>query len=127
MARGILTEGIKGPDHLAEDDLRRHFPWFQGENLAKNLALVEKVRELTLARGCTVPQLAVNWVRHLSKKDGNPVIIPIPGATTVDRILENSKVIDLSSEEVAAIDSILKGFEVAGHRYPAALQASLEG
>lgn len=56
-------------------------------------------------------------VRSLSKKDGYPEIIPIPGATTVARVQENANATILTSEDVAAIDSILKEFEVAGDRY----------
>jgi pyridoxine 4-dehydrogenase len=69
----------------------------------------------------------LEWVRHLSQKDGNPEIIPIPGATTVDRIQENVKDYPLDGEESAAIASILKGFEVSGARYGGPQAALVEG
>ncbi|RDL42275.1 NAD(P)-linked oxidoreductase [Venustampulla echinocandica] len=127
LSRGLLTGDIKTPADLAETDMRHHFPRFQGENYAKNLELVQKVEELAREKGCTPAQLAINWVRHLSKRDGNPEIFPIPGATKVDRVLENSKVVELSNGEAAAIYSILKKFEVAGTRYPATHSTFLEG
>lgn len=66
-------------------------------------------------------------VRYLSKKDGYPEFIPIPGATTVARVQENAKAAVLSSEDVAAIDSILEKFEVAGDRYNSHGMASTLG
>ena len=61
-------------DDLAPDDYRRHSPRFQGENFARNLALVSRIHTLALSKGCTPSQLALAWV--LSQGDD---IVPIPG------------------------------------------------
>ena len=50
-----------------------------------------------------------------------PIIIPIPGATTAARVEENSKLIDLTDEEMAQIDATLAKFTPAGKRYPDAV------
>ena len=50
-------------------------------------------------------------------QNGNPEIYPIPGATTEQRVRENAKIVDLSNDELAKFDAILKKFEVAGARY----------
>ena len=50
-----------------------------------------------------------------------PTISPIPGATTAGRVDENSKLIDLTDEEMAHIDAILAKFTTAGERYPASI------
>jgi pyridoxine 4-dehydrogenase len=50
-----------------------------------------------------------------------PQIIPIPGATTEARVLENGKEYDLTTAELAAIDDILAKFTVVGDRYPAGM------
>jgi pyridoxine 4-dehydrogenase len=92
-------------------------PRFSKENFGKNLELVKDLQRVAKSKGCTPAQLAIGWVSHLSLKDGNPEIIPIPGATTEARVLENSRVITLSSSELAEIDVILKSFTVAGDRY----------
>ena len=63
LGRGFLTGAIKSPDDFAADDYRRMNPRFQGENFARNLALVAKVRELAQQRGCTPAQLALAWVQ----------------------------------------------------------------
>jgi len=102
-------------------------PRFSKENFPKNLELVEDVQKIAKQKGCTAAQVALAWVKHLSRRNGNPVIIPIPGATTEARIVENSRDITLSSSELEEIDSILKTFEVAGTRYPEFAMAHLEG
>lgn len=47
-----------------------------------------------------------------------PRIIPIPGATTIARVEENSKVVDLTDDEMAQIDATLAKVTPAGSRYP---------
>lgn len=47
-----------------------------------------------------------------------PTIIPIPGATTAERVKENAGAVKLTKEELGEIDAILKSHEVAGDRYP---------
>ena len=76
---------------------------------------------------CSLAHLAIGWVKHQSKKDGNPEIIPIPGATTAARVEENAKDGLLSINEPLKIDSILKKFEVAGNRYSEQGMAHAEG
>ena len=73
---------------------------------------------MAAAKKCTAAQFAINWVRCLSKKPGMPTIIPIPGGTTTAKVRENSKMIEISLEEMAPIDAILSKFEVKGGRYP---------
>lgn len=99
--------------------MRTHFPRFQAESLEKNLRLSEQVQTLAKKKGCTPAQLAINWVRCLSRRPGMPVIIPIPGSTTVERVSENAVVVDLTDEEMREIDETLAKFEIVGGRYPA--------
>ena len=74
LGRGFLTGQFKSLDDLAPDDFRRHSPRFQGENFQKNLEIVQKVKALSVAKGCTPSQLALAWV--LAKGED---IVPIPG------------------------------------------------
>ncbi len=115
----MLTGQIKSPDDLPKDDFRRHFPRFQPENFAINLQLVKQVEKLAAKKGCTPAQLAINWVRCLSRRPGMPTIIPIPGATTAARVDENSVEVDLSADEMDEIETTLAKFEIKGARYPA--------
>jgi aryl-alcohol dehydrogenase-like predicted oxidoreductase len=43
-------------------DFRGYSPRFQGENLEKNLALVERLRSVASDLGGTVAQVAIAWV-----------------------------------------------------------------
>lgn len=94
-------------------------PRFQGENFQKNLTIVDEVSKIAKQKGCTTGQLAIAWVANLSKQLSVSVI-PIPGATKVERVAENSKQISLTDDEVTEIDSVLKSFTVSGLRYPEA-------
>ncbi len=69
-------------------------------------------------KGCTPAQFAINWVRCQSKKPGMPAVIPIPGGSTAAKVAENTKLVDITLEELAEVDAILAKFEVAGPRYP---------
>ena len=116
LCRGVLTGGAPKrntdlPEHL------RHFPKFQDEVLQGNLRLTEEVEKLARQKGCTVAQVAIAWVRGMSGRNGLGVIVPIPGATTEARVLENCKDVRLTDEEMQQIEDILKKNKVIGERY----------
>ncbi|KAI1824879.1 putative aldo/keto reductase [Xylaria intraflava] len=117
IGRGMLTGQIKKAEDADPMIKAFKFPRFEGENFDKNMQLVHKVSELAAKKGCTPAQLAINWARALSKRPGMPTIIPIPGATTKARVDENSKLVDLTEDDLAQIDAILANFTVAGGRY----------
>jgi pyridoxine 4-dehydrogenase len=125
LGRGMLTGKFKKFEDFPQDSLLLQFgfPRFQQANFEKNVQLVEKAEQLAKKKGCTTAQLAINWTRSLSRRPGLPTIIPIPGATTEERVLENSKVIDFTDEELAEIDEILANFKTAGDRYPAIFES----
>lgn len=121
IGRGMLTNQIKKYEDIPEDSALRHFPRFQPGNFEINLQLVEQVKELAEKKGCTIAQLAISWTLAVSKRPGMPTIIPIPGATTAERVEENGKVVDISDEEMAQIDATLAKFTAAGERYPSSI------
>ncbi|KAF9770059.1 hypothetical protein IL306_012439 [Fusarium sp. DS 682] len=119
LGRGFLGGQIKSVKDLPENDMRaKMHPRWQGDNFRKNLRLVEDVEALAKKKGCTVSQIAINWLLSLSRRPGMPKIVPIPGSTKPDRIRENATVIDLSDEDLADIDRLLASFTPAGERYP---------
>jgi aryl-alcohol dehydrogenase-like predicted oxidoreductase len=122
LGRGFLTGRFTSPDDLAADDSRRNHPRFQGENFTKNLELVARVRALAAAKGCSPAQLALAWVLA---QDSN--IIPIPGSKRRTRLEENvaSAEIQLSSDDLAALDAAAPKDVAAGTRYPAPAMAAL--
>lgn len=117
LGRGFLTGEIKKIEDLPEDDMRRRFPRFQPENFGKNVEMVTELEKLAKKKGYTPAQLPLAWVKQLSGKKGMPVIIPIPGATTEKRVIENMKDVELNVDDLSEIDEILKKLPVIGDRY----------
>jgi aryl-alcohol dehydrogenase-like predicted oxidoreductase len=114
LGRGFLTGQFKSPDDMPADDWRRNMPRFQGENFRRNLELVEKVRELAAAKGCTPGQLALAWV--LAQGDD---VVPIPGTKRVKYLDENLGAADvrLTADDLAQLDAVLPAGAAAGSRY----------
>jgi aryl-alcohol dehydrogenase-like predicted oxidoreductase len=124
LGRGFLTGAITRPEQFAEDDYRRHLPRFQGANFAKNLALVDKVKELAARNACTPGQLALAWVLA----QGND-IVPIPGTKRRIYLEENMQAIDLQlgKNELAELDAILPFDAASGTRYAEGSMKILNG
>jgi aryl-alcohol dehydrogenase-like predicted oxidoreductase len=114
LGRGFLTGRIHSLDDLEEDDYRRMSPRFRGDNFARNLTLVERVRELAEAKGVTASQLALAWVSAQGED-----IVPIPGTKHVSYLEENAAAsgIELSQDELARIDEAAPQGIAAGERY----------
>ena len=99
-------------------------PRFHGDNFMINLELVKQLQKIAQQKGCTPAQLAIGWIKNLSRKDGNPEILPIPGATTAARVKENAEYVMLSDSEISRIEKILDSFQVKGTRYAKEAMAS---
>jgi aryl-alcohol dehydrogenase-like predicted oxidoreductase len=114
LGRGFLSGRITSPDDFGEDDFRRGHPRFTGENFARNLELVERVRQLAAAKGVTPSQLAIAWV--LSRGDD---VVPIPGTKRRGYLEENAGAleVDLTADDLAAIEEVTPRGSVAGERY----------
>jgi aryl-alcohol dehydrogenase-like predicted oxidoreductase len=115
LGRGFLTGQIKSPADMEPDDRRRIFPRFQGENFARNLTLVERVRQIASARGVTPAQLALAWVLT---HDAD--VVPIPGTKRRKYLEENVGAVDiaLTPEELVALEDAAPQGVAAGNRYP---------
>lgn len=116
LGRGFLSGAIQRPEDLAEDDYRRISPRFQGENFARNLQLVEQVKEIAAEKGATPSQLAIAWL--LAQGDD---IVPIPGTKRRTYLEENvgAPKIQLTPEDLQRIDAVAPKGVAAGDRYPA--------
>ena len=119
MGRGMLTGQIKSADDIPEGDFRRFVPRFLPENFDLNLKLVHRLEEVAKRQGCTPGQLSLAWVRQACKNlKVCPEVIPIPGASSEERILENAKVVKLDEQALKDIEKILGEVEIVGRRYP---------
>jgi len=123
LGRGFLTGAIRSPDDFEADDYRRSSPRFQGDNFARNLALVAQVQALAAELDITPAQLALAWVLAQG-----PHLVPIPGTTRAARLQENlgALQVQLSPDELARIDAIFPADAAAGQRYADAAMATLD-
>jgi aryl-alcohol dehydrogenase-like predicted oxidoreductase len=114
LGRGFLTGRWRDPADLAPDDSRHNHPRFQGENFARNLELVEHVRELARERAVEPGQLALAWVLH----QGDDVV-PIPGTARREHLEQNlaAAEIELSDSDLERLDEAMPSGVTAGDRY----------
>nr|WP_309601989.1 aldo/keto reductase [Sphingomonas sp.] len=116
LGRGFLTGEIRRPEDFPDNDYRRFHPRFTGDNFARNIALVDRIKELAEEKGVTAAQLALAWV--LERGDD---IVPIPGTKRRSYLDQNiaAAAIELGPDEVAALDLILPAGAAGGDRYHA--------
>ena len=114
LGRGFLTGQIQKFEDLAEDDWRRNNPRFAGENFKKNLALVEKIKEIAEQKGVYPAQLALAWVLSRGKD-----VVSIPGTKHRKYLEQNLGALDmeLSKEELSLIDQAFPMDAAVGARY----------
>ena len=114
LSRGLLSGRLTSPDDFAPDDLRREPPRFQGENFARNLAVVEQLQRLADEQGVTASQLAIAWL--LAQGDD---IVPIPGAERRRFLEENVRALEvrLTPKDLAAVEQLAWRGVAAGERY----------
>jgi aryl-alcohol dehydrogenase-like predicted oxidoreductase len=126
-AYGVLARGLIGghwrPGAAAQGDHRGYTPRFQGENLERNLALVEALRAVAEARGMSVAQAAIGWVLAQGRD-----IVPLIGARRRERLEEALGSLDvaLTAEDLAAIEAAMPASAAAGTRYVEAQMAFLD-
>jgi aryl-alcohol dehydrogenase-like predicted oxidoreductase len=123
LSRGLLSGNYNADRRGAGGDMRGRMPRFQAENLERNLALVERLRAIAGARDASVAQIAIAWV--LSRGED---IVPLIGARRRDQLDEALGGLDLqlSSDELEAIERAAPPEAVAGERYDAAQMAHLD-
>ncbi len=114
LGRGFLTGTYDQSTHIPDDDFRANLPRFSEENLAKNLSIVECIRDFASAKGCTPAQLALAWL--LSRGDH---IVPIPGTRRIPYLEENigALAVSLTESELRDFENKIDKLAVAGERY----------
>ena len=122
LGKGFLTGAITEATTFDASDFRNSVPRFAVEARQANARLVEAVTAIAGAKGATPAQIALAWL--LAQK---PWIVPIPGTTKLHRLDENLEAVevDLSSDDLAAIEAALADIKVVGDRYNAANQARI--
>jgi aryl-alcohol dehydrogenase-like predicted oxidoreductase len=126
VAYGVLSRGLISDHALTgapTGEIRGRMPRFQGENLARNRALVEALRRIAKEKDCTTAQLAIAWVASCGDD-----VIPLVGAKRPEQILSaiGALNVQLSSADLARIEAAVPVTAVAGERYGAALMTHLD-
>lgn len=114
VGRGFLTSTPPDVHALHEKDIRRAMPRFTPSNYAANLQLLPAFNAIAQEVGCTQAQLALAWLLHKG-----PDILPIPGTTSVDHLLEDLAAanVKLSQEVMARLEACVHQGNVTGARY----------
>ena len=115
LGRGFLAGAVKEAEALMANDVRRRLPRFDGENLRRNLAMIQTLEQMARTKGCSAPQMALAWL--LAK---GADIVPIPGTKRRRYLEENVRAagIALSAADVASLDEAFPIGAAAGDRYP---------
>ncbi|GAQ63493.1 aldo/keto reductase [Streptomyces scabiei] len=123
LSRGLISGHFTRDRQLAAGDFRAFSPRFQGENLRRNLDLVEALRKIAERKGVSVAQIAIAWV--LSRGED---VVPLVGARRRDRLAEalGALEVTLDAADLAAIEGAVPTGAAAGERYPAAQMAHLD-
>ncbi|MEU9489043.1 aldo/keto reductase [Streptomyces decoyicus] len=114
LGRGFLTGRYTSVQGLPESDVRRSQPRFADGNLEQNLAIVDRLDALAAEKGVSAGQLALAWVQHRGDD-----VVPIPGTRREKYLEENlgALAVELTAEELTAIDAAAPAGRIAGTRY----------
>ena len=123
LSRGLLSGHWSRNQAVHAHDFRSNAPRFQGENLERNLKLVEALRSVAARQGATVAQAAIAWV--LSR---GADIIPVVGSRRRDQLAEalSSLDLNLTADDLAQIEHAVPAEAVSGERYNAQGMGSLD-
>jgi aryl-alcohol dehydrogenase-like predicted oxidoreductase len=118
LGAGLLTGKIDETTTFDPTDFRNMVPRLAPEARRANLALVEVIKALAAAKGCTPAQIALAWI--LAQRPG---ISPIPGTTKLHRLDENLGASDivLTPDELSGLADALARIPVQGARLPEAV------
>ncbi|MFJ9581070.1 aldo/keto reductase [Streptomyces sp. NPDC101191] len=127
LSRGLISGHVTRDQAFAPGDFRGMSPRFQGENLGRNLDLVDRLRDVAAAKGVTVAQAAIAWVLAQGPRHGAD-IVPLIGARRRDRLAEALGALDvtLDTAELASIEAAVPAGAAAGARYPENQMAHLD-
>ena len=117
LGDGLLTGAL--PAEAANPVPRFTAPRLQGENRRHNVAAVAPFLAMAKAKGVTPAALALAWL--LSRGED---IVPVVSINRRARVPETLAAMDieLSDEELAALDAMLPPGAITGDRYSPALQ-----
>jgi aryl-alcohol dehydrogenase-like predicted oxidoreductase len=119
LGKGYLTGKIDETTTFDSTDFRNIVPRFEPEALKANRVLVDLISSIAAQKKATPAQIALAWL--LAQK---PWIVPIPGTTKMDRMIENmgAAAVELTAEDLRGIEEVASRITILGARYPEALE-----
>lgn len=119
LGRGFLTGKMNEDTKFDSSDFRNRLPRFTPEARKANQALVKMLAGIAERKKATPAQIALAWL--LAQKLW---MVPIPGTTKRNRLEENigAAAVELTSDDLRAIESAFSRIKVEGARYPEELQ-----
>lgn len=119
LGKGFLTGAINENTKFEGTDFRNIVPRFSPEARKANQAMVDLLGNIAQQKNATPAQIALAWL--LAQK---PWIVPIPGTTKIHRLEENlgAANIELTQEDLDAIESAAAEITIQGERYPAQME-----
>jgi aryl-alcohol dehydrogenase-like predicted oxidoreductase len=124
IGRGLLAGALTSVDTLSPDDFRRRQPRFSEENLERNLAHVQRLRELAGELECTPVQLALAWLLNQGED-----VVPIPGTKHVEHLEDNAGAPDVArrfADRLSELDELFPVGAASGERYAEAGMRTVE-
>jgi aryl-alcohol dehydrogenase-like predicted oxidoreductase len=123
LSRGLLSGHLSPDRELASTDFRSRSPRFQGENLRRNLALVDALREIADVKGASVAQIAIAWA--LARGED---IVPLVGARTREQLTQALATLELelTGADLERIEEAVPPGAASGDRYPEPQMAQLD-
>jgi len=119
LGKGFLTGKIDETTTFDKNDFRNIVPRFTPAARKANQSLVDLLGQVAKRKNATPAQIALAWL--LAQK---PWIVPIPGTTKLPRLEENlgAAGVELTPDDLGAIDAAASKITVEGARYPEALE-----
>jgi aryl-alcohol dehydrogenase-like predicted oxidoreductase len=120
LGRGYLTGKIDHNTRFDTNDFRHRLPRFTQDAMKENQALVDLLDGIAKRKQATPAQIALAWI--LAQK---PWMVPIPGTTKLERLVENIGAVDLqlTQDDLKEIDNAAAKINIAGARYPEQMES----
>jgi aryl-alcohol dehydrogenase-like predicted oxidoreductase len=114
LGKGFLTGKMDENTTFESKDFRSTVPRLSPENIRANMVFVDLIKGMAVRRNVTPAQVAIAWI--LAQK---PWIVPIPGTTKIERLIENlgSASFELTETELQEIETAAAKIKPAGERY----------
>jgi aryl-alcohol dehydrogenase-like predicted oxidoreductase len=123
LGRGFLTGTVDSSTEFGDNDIRASLPRFTMEARQANQALVDRIGVVAEHKGVSTGQVALAWL--LAQRSW---IVPIPGTRRLSRLEENigSTAVELTADDLAALDEASTAVKIVGERYPEAMQRMID-